>query len=143
MSDPRFTYGNRFLNCMITDRVAFLFKGRFRFGRVGNLGLIVTIDKGRAGQRYSHHAKFIMQSPQLFNSVLHCDAFCTKDRGLNCGLFLGNPVNQCHIAKIKKPVRERQVLFSSAWSLSHIMQASRSLPRGGGMSEGIASSTLP
>ena len=143
LTDATTEDGEDVSNCMVADRVAFLFKGRFGFGQIGHLGLIVAVDKGRTSQGYSHHAKFIAQSPQLFNVVLHRNEFGTKDRGLNCGLFLGNPVYQSILQKIKKPVRERRVCFSPAWSLSHIMQTSRSLPRGGGMSEGIASLTSP
>jgi len=47
------------------------------------------------------------------------------------------------LQKIKKLVREHRVILSPARSLSTIMQRSISLPSGGGMSGGIASSTSP
>ena len=47
------------------------------------------------------------------------------------------------LQKMIHPVWERLVLFSPAWLLSTIIPRSMSLPRGGGMSGVIASSTLP
>ena len=31
------------------------------------------------GQGYSHHTDFVSQSPQRFNTMLHCDKFCTEN----------------------------------------------------------------
>jgi len=45
------------------------------------------------------------------------------------------------LQKIKNPVRERRVDLSPAWSLSTIIRRSMSLPSGGGMSVGMASTT--
>jgi hypothetical protein len=45
------------------------------------------------------------------------------------------------LQNIKKPVQERLVRFSPVWSLSQNMRMSRSLPKGSGMSCGMASCT--
>ncbi len=123
---------------MVADGVKFIFQGQLRYGPVCHLGLIVRIYKGGSSQWDPHHAKLIVKSLHFFNSVLHSNEFSTKDRSLNGCLFL-----KAILQKIRKPVRGCLVLLSPAWSLSHIMRMSRSLPKGSGMSTGIALSTLP
>ncbi len=65
-------------------------------GRVCNSGLIVAVDIRGSINGDTHHTKFIPQPPQLFHTVLHCDKFSTKNRGLDGRLFLGEPVDACH-----------------------------------------------
>ncbi len=38
--------------------------------------------------------KLVSQSPQPFNAVFYCNKLGTKDRGLNCCLLLGDPIDQ-------------------------------------------------
>jgi hypothetical protein len=150
---------------MVADGVTFLFQGQLRYGRACHLGLIVSkyirvqsmgspSCKAYSNVLAAFQKTLLNKSLNIYNvkrtmfclSSIPCfiamnSAPKTEVSMVAC--FLETQSIKAILQKIRKPVRERLVLLSPAWSLSHIMRTSRSLPKGSGMSTGIASSTLP
>ena len=137
------THCNWFTNCMVANGIALFLQDWFRSRWVGHLGLIITLNVSGPRQRDP-----IIQILYLSPLSVSIPCFMATNSAPKTEVSIvaccfDSQMTGAKLQKMINPVQEHQVLFSPTWSLSTIIQRSTSLPRGGGMSGGVASSTLP
>ena len=92
-----FTHGHRFSGGVVAYTILFLLYLRLRSVYIKDHRHIVSINISGTINRYTHHAELIAELTQIFNSMRHGNKLRPKNSLLNSGLFLGDPVNECHV----------------------------------------------